>query len=99
MRTAEIRLSGDDDLVARLTDMRVWLDQQRIEPSTFTYFHLVPGVKLRVTFEFENEAVAFARKFGGTLAHEHRKAAQSQIVSAEAQLTQVHGRVANISLH
>jgi hypothetical protein len=29
-----------NDLAERLTDMRVWLDQHRYEPSTFTYFFL-----------------------------------------------------------
>jgi hypothetical protein len=47
--------------------MRVWLDRHRYEPSTFTYFFLDPGMKIRVTFNIDREAEAFARKFGGSL--------------------------------
>ena len=67
MRTTEVRLFDGNDLAGRLTDMRVWLDQHRYEPSTFTYFFLDPGMKIRVTFKIDREAEAFARKFGGSL--------------------------------
>ena len=47
--------------------MRVWLDQHRYEPSTFTYFFLDPGMKIRVTFKIDREAEAFAQEFRGVL--------------------------------
>jgi hypothetical protein len=67
VRITEVRLFDEDDLAGRLTDMRVWLDQHHYEPSTFTYFFLDPGMKIRVTFEIDREAEAFARKFRGSL--------------------------------
>ena len=67
MRITEVRLVDEKDLAGRLTDMRVWLDQHRYEPSTFTYFFLDPGMKIRVTFKIDREAEAFAREFGGFL--------------------------------
>ena len=47
MRTTEVPLFDEMDLAGRLTDMRIWLDQHRYEPSTFTYFFLNPGMKIR----------------------------------------------------
>lgn len=67
MRTAEVRITGDDDLGGRLTDMRVWIDRHRFEPSSFTYFFLDPGMKIRVLFKIDDEAEAFAQEFGGSL--------------------------------
>jgi hypothetical protein len=67
VRTTEVPLFDENNLAGRLTDMRVWLDQHRYEPSTFTYFFLDPGMKIRVTFEIDREAEAFARQFGGSL--------------------------------
>ena len=67
MQTTEVSLLDDKDFTRRLTDMRVWLDNQRYEPSKFTYFFLDPGMKIRVTFDIDCEAEAFARKFGGSL--------------------------------
>jgi hypothetical protein len=48
VRMTEVRILDGNDLVERLTDMRVWLDEHRYEPSTFTYFFLHPGMKIRV---------------------------------------------------
>jgi hypothetical protein len=67
MRTTEVRLLDENDLARRLTDMRVWLDEHRYEPSTFTYFFLDTGMEIRVTFKFDREAEAFAQQFGGSL--------------------------------
>ena len=67
MRTTEVPLFDENDLTGRLTDIRVWLDERRYEPSTFTYFFLDPGMKIRVTFKIDHEAEAFAREFGGSL--------------------------------
>ena len=67
VRMTEVRILDGNDLVERLTDMRVWLDEHRYEPSTFTYFFLHPGMKIRVSFKVDGEAEAFAQKFGGSL--------------------------------
>jgi hypothetical protein len=67
VRTTEVSLCGENDLAARLTDMRTWLDMHRYEPSTFTYFFLDPGLMIRVTFNIDGEAEAFAQRFGGFL--------------------------------
>ena len=66
MQTAEVRIS-DDDFGQRLKDMRLWLDGRRFEPSAFTYFYLDPGMMVRVSFDADNEAEAFAEEFGGFL--------------------------------
>ena len=67
MRTTEVPLLDENDLAGRLTDMRVWLDEHRYEPSTFTYFFLDPGMKIRVAFKLAEEAEAFAQEFRGVL--------------------------------
>jgi hypothetical protein len=67
VRTTEVSLLDDNDLAGQLSDMRTWLDMHRYEPSTFTYFFLDPGLKIRVTFKIDGEAEAFAQKFGGFL--------------------------------
>jgi hypothetical protein len=67
MHTAEVRIAADDDFGARLKDMRLWLDEHRFEPSTFTYFYLNPGMNIQVSFKIGDEAQAFAQQFGGSL--------------------------------
>jgi hypothetical protein len=67
VQTTEVRIPDDNDLVERLTDMRDWLDNNQFKPSTFTYFFLDTGMRIRVTFEVTKEAEAFARKFHGSL--------------------------------
>ena len=67
VRVTEVRIPDGSDLVERLTDMRVWLDEHRYEPSTFTYFFLPSGMKIRVSFRVENEAKEFAERFDGFL--------------------------------
>ena len=67
MQTAEVRISDDEDFVGRLLDIRVWLDDNKYQPSTFTYFYLDPGMMIRVLFDSEDEAAAFADEFGGSL--------------------------------
>jgi hypothetical protein len=61
---AEIRIT-DADFADRLKDMRCWLDANRYAPSTFTYFFLFPGMKVRISFDNDHEAIAFADQFGG----------------------------------
>jgi hypothetical protein len=66
MQIVEVKVS-DEDLAARLADMRAWLDGKRFEPSTFTYFNDHAALLVRVSFKVDDEAQAFALKFGGTL--------------------------------
>jgi len=68
--TAEVHISHDD-FGERLVDMRQWLDDRQIEPSVFTYFYLDPGMIVRVAFDTDAEAAAFAREFGGRLVQHH----------------------------
>ena len=56
-----------NDLSERLTDMRVWLDEHRYEPSTFAYFFVSRGMKIRVSFKVEDEAKKLAERFDGSL--------------------------------
>jgi hypothetical protein len=67
VQTAEVRIAEEEDFGGRLTDMRLWLDEHRFEPSTFIYFYLDPGMMIRVSFSIADEAEAFAREFGGFL--------------------------------
>ena len=67
----ELRIAEHEDFGGRLTDMRLWLDGHRYEPSTFIYFYLNPGMMLRVSFSIDEEAEAFARQFGGSLVNRH----------------------------
>ena len=67
VRITEVQIPDDGGLVDRLTDMRVWLDNLRFKPSTFTDFFLDPGMKIRVSFRVAEEAEAFAQEFRGTL--------------------------------
>ena len=67
VRITEVQIPDDGGLVDRLTDMRVWLDNHRFKPSTFTYFFLDPGMKIQVAFKVAEEAEAFAQEFRGVL--------------------------------
>ena len=66
VRIAEVCIP-DDNLVERLTDIRVWLDEHHYKPSTFTYFFFHPGMMIRVLFKIDDEAKAFAQECGGSL--------------------------------
>lgn len=71
VQTAEVRIAEEEDFGGRLTDMRLWLDEHRFEPSTFIYFYLDPGMMIRVSFSVADEAEAFAEEFGGFLLEAH----------------------------
>ena len=60
-----VRERDEDALTARMTAMREWLDHRRVEPSSFRYTFMEPGILFRVDFSAEAAAVAFAREFGG----------------------------------
>ena len=66
MKTAEMEIN-DSDFCDRLKDIWVWLDANRFSPSTVTYFFLLSGMRLRVAFDINEQATAFATKFDGIL--------------------------------
>jgi hypothetical protein len=64
VRTTEVRITDEDDFGGLLKNMRLWLDTHRFEPSSFTYYYLNPGMTIRVLFDVDDEAEAFAHEFG-----------------------------------
>jgi hypothetical protein len=64
MSTVEIHLEAGQ-LCEQMAAMRVWLDDRRWEPSTFSCQEDESGVLLRVDFKVAQESEAFARRFGG----------------------------------
>jgi hypothetical protein len=66
MRTVEIRMSRQE-LSERMAMMRMWLDEHRFEPSTFSSRDVENGVLVRIEFKEAREAEAFAARFDGRL--------------------------------
>jgi hypothetical protein len=66
LHAVEIRFAGEDfrDLISRV---RGWLDDGNFQPTTFRYWLSEPDSVLRVNFEFEEQAQAFAQAFGGVV--------------------------------
>ena len=62
----QVRLD-EGSLVARMSEMREWLDRHRYEPDLFQYRMARRGASLHVDFKIESEAFAFAEAFGGSL--------------------------------
>jgi hypothetical protein len=75
--TTEVLIPDANDLFQRLTDMRVWLDDHRYEPSTFKYFYLDSGMMIRVSFKIDDEAEAFALRFGGSTVSDFHRSTDS----------------------
>ena len=50
-------------LVARMSEMRIWLDAHRYEPDLFQYQMAGRGAVVCVDFKFQREAFAFAEAF------------------------------------
>ena len=64
MRTVEIRFQPQQ-LSGLMAAMRIWLDERRFEPSSFSCHDSGAGALVRVEFKVPGEADAFARRFGG----------------------------------
>lgn len=64
--TVQVRL-GEANLVARMSEMRLWLDSHRYEPDLFQHRTEPGGAVLRVDFKVESEAFEFAEAFGGSI--------------------------------
>jgi hypothetical protein len=57
---------GTDDLPERMNEMREWLDHVRCAPSLFRFYRAgTQSSGCRVAFATQEEATAFARRFGG----------------------------------
>jgi hypothetical protein len=64
MHVVEIRLKPSD-LSKQMAAMRTWLDERRIDLSTFACRHHGDGMLVRVEFRLGHQAAAFAERFGG----------------------------------
>ena len=66
LHVVEIRFVGESfqELISRV---RGWLDEENFQPTTFRYWLSEPHSALRVNFESEEQAQAFAQAFGGVV--------------------------------
>ncbi|MGH7030310.1 MAG: hypothetical protein ACREE9_17355 [Stellaceae bacterium] len=64
MRTVILPVKSSE-LSTQMAAMRVWLDERRFEPSSFSCRDSGTAVVVRVDFKVADEATAFARHFSG----------------------------------
>ena len=64
MYLVDIRMQPGD-LSRQMSAMRVWLDDHRFEPSTFSCRDTDRGMLVSVEFKISDEAAAFAARFDG----------------------------------
>jgi hypothetical protein len=64
MYLVDIRMEPGD-LSRQMSAMRVWLDDHRFEPSTFSCRDTDCGMLVSVEFKISGEAAAFAERFDG----------------------------------
>ena len=64
MYLVDIRMQPGD-LSRQMSTMRVWLDERRFEPSTFSCRDTDCGMLVSVEFKISREAAAFAEHFDG----------------------------------
>ena len=55
------------ELSTQMAAMRVWLDERRFEPSSFSCHDSGAGVLVRIEFKAPAEAAAFAQHFSGKI--------------------------------
>jgi hypothetical protein len=89
MSAVELRLSAGD-LPREMEAMRVWLDQHRFEPSSFSCRDVDDGVLVSLEFKIECQAHAFADRFGGR-ANTRMADAARETLNIEASPTGVIG--------
>ncbi len=82
MRTVIVPLKPSE-LSTQMAAMRVWLDERRVEPSSFSCRDGGAGVVVRVDFKVADEADAFARHFTGQI---DKTLAQAEGVPVAARL-------------
>jgi hypothetical protein len=64
MYLVDIRMKPGD-LSQQMSAMRIWLDDHRFEPSTFSCRDTDRGMLVSVEFKISREAAAFAERFDG----------------------------------
>jgi hypothetical protein len=66
LHAVEIRFAGEHfrDVILQV---RGWLDEKNFQPTTFRYWLYEPESVMRVNFETERHAKAFAQAFGGVV--------------------------------
>ena len=64
MYLVDIRMQPGD-LPQQMSAMRIWLDDHRFEPSTFSCRDTDLGMLVSVEFKISREAAAFAERFDG----------------------------------
>ena len=66
LHVVEIRFASENfkEVISRV---RGWLNCENAQPSTFRYRLSEPDSVVRVNFEFEEQAQAFAQAFGGAV--------------------------------
>ena len=64
MHVVGIRVNPSD-LSRQMATMRVWLDEHRIDLSTFACRHAEDGMLVHAEFRLAHHATAFAERFGG----------------------------------
>ena len=64
MYLVDIRMQPGD-LSQQMSAMRLWLDDHRFEPSTFSCRDTDCGMLVSVEFKISREAAAFAERFDG----------------------------------
>ena len=66
LHVVEIRFCGEHfrDFIFRV---REWMDNENVQPKTFRYWLYEPASVLRINFELEKQAKAFAEAFGGVI--------------------------------
>jgi hypothetical protein len=64
MYLVDIRMQPGD-LSRQMSAMRLWLDDHRFEPSTFSCRDTDCGMLVSVEFKIPREAAAFAERFDG----------------------------------
>jgi len=64
MHVVGIRVKPND-LSKQMATMRLWLDEYRIDLSTFACRHTEDGMLVDAEFRVAHHATAFAERFGG----------------------------------
>ena len=64
MQIVDIQLPRDQ-LTAQMAAMRIWLDEHRVQPTSFVCNDAREAVRVSVTFSLIDEAGAFADRFSG----------------------------------
>jgi hypothetical protein len=66
LHVVEIRFA-DKQFLEVISRVRGYFDDRDFQPRTFRYWLTEPDSVMRVNFEFEEQAQAFAQAFGGVV--------------------------------